>query len=143
MREAQSTMVSLIERECFGEGSLARAECPRQESSDAATKTGRALRGRHRGDGVTLMRGDKHLCVNKQIVHMLGYATRSELVGKPVSPAIRQNNCDMVATYVRMGKDGEPGPSRYDFRIVTKTDVTQDVEVSVAPSTKMRVTEGL
>jgi PAS domain S-box-containing protein len=86
----------------------------------------------HSRDGVALIRGDKHLYVNAQLLHMLGCASPDELVGKSILLSVHPDDREMVARFVRKGEGGGSAPDRYEFRIVTKTGVTRHVEVSAA-----------
>ncbi len=55
-------------------------------------------------DGVALIKDNKHLYVNTRLLHMLGYATRDELVGKSILLHVHPDDREMVARMYVLGR---------------------------------------
>ena len=83
-------------------------------------------------DGVALLRGDTHIFVNQRFLDMSGYNAAEEVVGKPLSMTVHPDDREMIARYTLMRERGEPVPSRYEIRGITKNGVTKYIEASVA-----------
>jgi PAS domain S-box-containing protein len=81
-------------------------------------------------DGVALMRGDQHIYVNKRFAEMFGYSSPSEILGKPHSLTVHPDDLAMVSQINMMRQNGEPVPSRYEFRGIRKDGSQRNIEVS-------------
>jgi PAS domain S-box-containing protein len=84
----------------------------------------------HSNDGVTMIRGDKHLYVNRNFVEMFGYDTPDEIVGTPITLIVHPDDYDLVLDFNRKRRNGEIVPSRYEFKGITKSGKAIYVEVS-------------
>ena len=81
-------------------------------------------------DGVALMRGDQHIYVNKRFSEMFGYSSPSEILGKSHSLTVHPDDLAMVSQINIMRQNGEPVPSRYEFRGIRKDGTLRNIEVS-------------
>ena len=81
-------------------------------------------------DGVALMRGDQHIYVNKRFSEMFGYSSPSEILGKSHSLTVHPDDLAMVSQINMMRQNGEPVPSRYEFRGIRKDGTLRNIEVS-------------
>jgi PAS domain S-box-containing protein len=81
-------------------------------------------------DGVTIMRGDQHIYVNKRFVELFGYSSPSEILGKSHSLTVHPDDLTMVSEINMMRQNGEPVPSRYEFRGIRKDGTLRNIEVS-------------
>jgi PAS domain S-box-containing protein len=84
----------------------------------------------HSNDGVALVRGDKHLYVNKKLVQIFGYERPEEIIGKPHSITVHPDDLGKVMEFDERRKKGEPVPDRYEFKGIRKDGTTIDIEVS-------------
>jgi PAS domain S-box-containing protein len=84
----------------------------------------------HSNDGVALIQGDRHEYVNRRLVEMFGYDSPDELVGRPVTVLAHPDDHAKVAGINQQRQRGEPVPSRYEFKGITKAGAALYVEVS-------------
>ncbi|OPY74475.1 MAG: Blue-light-activated protein [Syntrophorhabdus sp. PtaU1.Bin050] len=86
-------------------------------------------------DGVAIVKGDKHLYVNKRFVEIFGYDSVEEVVGQPVTFIVHPDDRERVAKTNRMRQAGGAVPSRYEFKGVKKNGDVLNIEVSAALTT--------
>ncbi len=84
----------------------------------------------HSNDGVSIIKGDTHLYVNRRFVEMFGYDRPEDIVGKPIEITVHPDDVAMVKEInLRRHRDA-PNPSRYEFKGVTRDKKIIYVEVS-------------
>ncbi len=86
-------------------------------------------------DGISILQGDICRYANKQWIKMFGFDGPEEVIGKSIRPTIHPDNVEMVTNIMNKRQRGEPVPSRYEFKGVTKKGDTLYVEVSAASIT--------
>ncbi len=119
VRYYEGTMLDITERK--------RAETGLQESEEryrAAIENS--------NDGVAIIRGHVHQYVNRRFVEMFEYSSPDEIVGQSILLILHSDDVAKVGDINRRRSLGEPVPSRYEFKGVTKTGKTLYVEVSAA-----------
>ena len=83
-------------------------------------------------DGVAIVQGNVHQYVNRRFVEMFEYSSPDEIVGQSVLLILHPDDVARVGDINRRRSAGEPVPSRYEFKGVTKTGKILYVEVSAA-----------
>ena len=83
-------------------------------------------------DGVTIVKGDKHIYVNTRFAEMFGYEDPREIIGKPHSLTVHPDDLAKVSEINRMRQKGEPVPSRYEFKGIRKDGTPRNIEVSAS-----------
>jgi len=83
-------------------------------------------------DGIALVKGDRHLYVNKKMVEMFGYDHPEEIIGQTVSLMAHPDDAERVREYNRRRQAGEAVPDRYEFKGRKKNGEEIYVEVSAA-----------
>ncbi len=83
-------------------------------------------------DGVAIVRGNIHQYVNRRFVEMFEYSSPDDMIGQSVRPIIHPDDVSRVIDINRRRSLGEPVPSRYEFKAVTRTGKVLYVEVSAA-----------
>jgi hypothetical protein len=58
-------------------------------------------------DGVALLKGDKHIYVNRRFVEMFGYESPNDVVGKPLSIIVHPDDLALVADLAARRQLGE------------------------------------
>jgi PAS domain S-box-containing protein len=86
-------------------------------------------------DGITILHGDICLYANKQFVKMFEYDSVEEAIGKSIKPTIHPDDIEMVSDIINRRQLGEPVPSRYEFKGITKKGNMLYVGVSAASIT--------
>jgi PAS domain S-box-containing protein len=86
----------------------------------------------HSNDAVAIILGDKIQYVNKRFVEIFDYNKREDIIGKPVSLVVHPDDRDKVLTINQRRQRGEPVPSRYEFKGMTKDGRVIYIEVSAA-----------
>lgn len=86
----------------------------------------------HSNDGVAIVRGDRHEFVNRRFLEMFGYNSPEDLLGKQVFVIVHPDDLEKVADVNRRRQAGEPVPSRYEFKGITRDGKVIFVEVSAA-----------
>ena len=89
----------------------------------------------HSNDGITIIQGNNHQYVNKRFVEMFGYNGPEDLIGKPITFVVHPDDHEMVININRRRQRGEPVPSRYEFKGITKTGKLIYVEISGTSTT--------
>jgi PAS domain S-box-containing protein len=119
VRYYEGTMLDITERK--------RAEAWLQESEERYRT---AIENSN--DGVAIILGNVHQYVNRRFVEMFEYSSPDEIIGKSVLLIIHPDDVAKVGDINRRRSLGEPVPSRYEFRAVTRTGKNLYVEVSAA-----------
>jgi PAS domain S-box-containing protein len=83
-------------------------------------------------DGISILQGDICQYANKQYIKMFEFDTLDEIVGKPIKATIHPDDVERVSDIIDRRQRGEPVPSRYEFRGITKRGNTFFVEASAA-----------
>ncbi|MCX5805822.1 MAG: PAS domain S-box protein, partial [Proteobacteria bacterium] len=86
----------------------------------------------HSNDGVALLRGDKHIYVNKKFLEIFGYDSPDEVIGKTHELTVHPDALPMVIEYNRKRQRGEPAPSNYEFKGIRKDGTPIFVDISGA-----------
>ncbi len=86
----------------------------------------------HSNDAVAIVRGEKHLYVNRRFLEMFGYDRLEEVVGKKQSLLVHPDDQAMVAEYSRRRQSGGTAPSRYEFKGIRRDGTTIYGEASAA-----------
>ena len=86
----------------------------------------------HSNDAVAIIQGDKIQYVNKRFVEIFGYDQPEEVIGKEVSLFVHPDDQEMVMTMNQRRQRGEPVPSRYEYKGLTKSGKVIYIEVSAA-----------
>ena len=84
----------------------------------------------HSNDAVAIIHGDKIQYVNRRFVEIFGYDKPEDVIGKPVFLVVHPDDRDMVMTINQRRQRGEPVPSRYEFKGMTKDGRVIYIEVS-------------
>ena len=86
-------------------------------------------------DGIWILQGDICYYANKEFIKMFEFDSPEEIVGKSIKPIIHPDDIEMVTDIINKRQHGEPVPSRYEFKGVTKKGNILYVEVSAASIT--------
>ena len=86
-------------------------------------------------DGISMLQGDICQYANKQYIKMFEFDSFEEVVGKSIKPTIHPDDVEMVTDIINRRLRGEPVPSRYEFKGITKKGNTLYIEVSAASIT--------
>jgi PAS domain S-box-containing protein len=115
----------------YHEGTM-RGITKRKETEQALAESEERYRTaiEHSNDGVAITRQYKHLYVNRRFVEMFGYDSPEEIVGQPVSVFVHPDDQERVNNINLRRWAGEPIPSRYEFKGITKDGRTIFIEVS-------------
>ncbi len=84
----------------------------------------------HSNDAVAIIQGDRVRFVNRRFVEIFGYDKPQDIVGKPVFLVVHPDDRNKVITINQQRQKGEPVPSRYEFKGMTKDGRVVYVEVS-------------
>ena len=83
-------------------------------------------------DGISILQGDICQYANKQYIKMFEFDGPEEIIGKSILTTIHPDDVEMVRNIMNKRRRGEPVPSRYEFKGVTKKGNELYVEVSAA-----------
>ncbi len=83
-------------------------------------------------DPVAIIRRDKIQYVNGRFVEIFGYDRREEVIGQSVSLLVHPDDREMVMGINQRRQRGEPVPSRYEYKGITKDGKIIYIEVSAA-----------
>ena len=89
----------------------------------------------HSNDGITMIRGYKHLYVNRKFVEMFGYDKPEEIIGTHITSIVHPDDHEFVLDIDRRRRNGETVPSRYEFKGITKSGKAIYVEISGTKTT--------
>jgi PAS domain S-box-containing protein len=84
----------------------------------------------HSNDAVAIIRGDEIQYVNRRFVKIFGYDKPEDLIGQVVSLVVHPDDRNKVFTMNQRRQRGEPVPSRYEFKGMTKDGDVIYIEVS-------------
>jgi two-component system, cell cycle sensor histidine kinase and response regulator CckA len=84
----------------------------------------------HSNDGVTIVKGDQHVFVNRRFLDMFGYSDPGEVLGRDVFIPVHPDDRDKVLAINRGRQREQEVPSRYEFKGVRKDGSTIYMEVS-------------
>ena len=84
----------------------------------------------HSNNAVSTILGDKIQYVNRRFVEIFGYDKPEDIIGKPVSLVVHPDDRDRVLAINQRRQRGEPVPSRYEFKGMTKDGRLIYIEVS-------------
>ena len=93
----------------------------------------------HSNDGVAIVRGDIHEVVNRRFLEMFGYDSLDDLVGKKVFVIVHPDDREKVVEINRRRQTGQPVPSRYEFKGITRDGRVIYVDVSAATISYRRI----
>ena len=83
-------------------------------------------------DAVAIILGNKIQYVNRRFVEIFGYDKPEDMIDKPVSLVVHPDDRDKVLAINQRRQRGEPVPSRYEFKGMTKEGKIIHIEVSAA-----------
>jgi PAS domain S-box-containing protein len=86
----------------------------------------------HSNDGVALVSGSQHIYVNRMFLEIFGYNNPEDIIGSPTYVTVHPDDRKMVMAYNLKRQQGEPVPSRYEFKGIKKDGAAIFIEVSVA-----------
>jgi diguanylate cyclase (GGDEF)-like protein/PAS domain S-box-containing protein len=86
-------------------------------------------------DGVALVEGDQHIYVNQKFLDIFGYEKPEDILGKSPFIIVHPDDREMVLEHNRKRQRGEPVPSKYEFKGITKDGTNLFIEVSAAKIT--------
>ncbi len=89
----------------------------------------------HSNDAISIIQGNKHLYVNRRFVEMFEYDSPDDIVGQPLTLIVHPDYHELVININRRRTRGEPVPSRYEFKAVTRTGKIIYIESSAAAIT--------
>ncbi len=84
----------------------------------------------HSNDAVAIIQGDRIQFVNRRFVEIFGYDKPEDIVRKPIFLVVHPDDRDKVITINHQRQRGEPVPSRYEFKGITKDGRVVYIEVS-------------
>jgi len=83
-------------------------------------------------DAVAIILGNKIQYVNRRFVEIFGYDKPEDMIDKPVSLVVHPDDREKVLAINQRRQRGEPVPSRYEFKGMTKDGRVIHIEVSAA-----------
>jgi diguanylate cyclase (GGDEF)-like protein/PAS domain S-box-containing protein len=83
-------------------------------------------------DGVSLLRGGRHIYVNRRFLEIYGYDKPEEALGKGLDLTIHPDDLQMVVERNRRRERGERVTPKYEFKGIRKDGTTVYVEISTA-----------
>jgi diguanylate cyclase (GGDEF)-like protein/PAS domain S-box-containing protein len=83
-------------------------------------------------DGVSLLRGGRHIYVNRRFLEIYGYDKPGEALGKGLDLTIHPDDRQMVVERNRKRERGERVTPKYEFKGIRKDGTTVYVEISTA-----------
>ena len=86
-------------------------------------------------DGITMLQGDICRYANKQFIKMFEYDSIDEVIGKSITPTVHPDDVEMVTDIMNRRQRGDPVPSRYEFKGITKKGNIIYIGVSAASIT--------
>ena len=89
----------------------------------------------HSNDGVALVRGDRHIYVNRKFLEIFGYRSLEEVVGKSHYLTVHPDDRQKVVSYNHRRQRGEAAPNRYEFKGLRKNGEIVYIEASVTSTT--------
>jgi PAS domain S-box-containing protein len=104
----------------------------RKEAEEALAESEERYRTaiEHSNDGVAIIKNGRHQYVNRRFVEMFGYDTPEEIIGKSVTIVVHPDDRERVSSMNQRRWKGEPAPSRYEFKGITRDGQAIFIEVS-------------
>lgn len=84
----------------------------------------------HSNDAVAIVEGAKIRYINRKYLELFGYERPEEVLGQPFYLIVHPEDRERVIAISQQRKRGEPVPSRYEFRGLTKDGRIVYIEVS-------------
>ena len=86
-------------------------------------------------DGVAIVRGDKHIFVNKKFLRLFGYDRTEEIIGNSPSLTVHPDEREKVRDVLSRREKGEPGLERYEVKGIRRDGRIVYFEVSATKIT--------
>jgi PAS domain S-box-containing protein len=86
-------------------------------------------------DGVAIVKGDRHLYVNRKFVEIFGFDNANEIIGQQVTITVHPDDRERVAEINRKRQSDGGVPSRYEFKGLKKNGDAVMIEVSATKTT--------
>ncbi|MGQ9636300.1 MAG: PAS domain S-box protein [Thermodesulfobacteriota bacterium] len=86
----------------------------------------------HSNDAVAIIQGDRIQYVNKRFTEIFGYDRPEDLMGQSVLIVVHPEDQEKVRSVNQRRQRGEPVPSQYEFKGLTRDGRTIYIEVSAA-----------
>ncbi|HEX2965886.1 MAG TPA: PAS domain S-box protein [Syntrophorhabdaceae bacterium] len=87
-------------------------------------------------DGIALVRDDNvYAYVNRRFAEIFGYLDPNEIIDRPISLTVHEDDRRRVLEANLMSSEGNPVSSRYEFKGVKKDGTVRFIEVSLARTT--------
>ena len=86
-------------------------------------------------DGVSLLRGGRHIYVNQKFLEIYGYDKPEEVLGKTLDLTIHPDDRQIVVERNRKRERGEHVPPKYEFKGIRKDGTIVYIEISAASIT--------
>jgi PAS domain S-box-containing protein len=86
-------------------------------------------------EGVALVKGDRHIYVNRKFLEIFGYRSLEEVIGQTHYLTVHPDDREKVVGYNRRRQRGEPVPDRYEFKGLRGDGETVYIEASVTTTT--------
>lgn len=81
-------------------------------------------------DGIAMTDGEKYLFVSKRFLTIFGYEDEGEVIGMPLEKVIHPDDRERIQHYTRLREQGEPVPTRYEAKGITKQGSTVYFDVT-------------
>ena len=135
MEDQEKTKAQLINelaemRRCIAE--LERSETERRQAEKDLIESEERYRTviENSNDGVALVRGDRHIYMNRKFLEMFGYDVPEDIIENPTYWTVHPDDREMVMDHNRKRQKGEPIPPRYELKGIKKDGTIIFVEVS-------------
>ena len=86
-------------------------------------------------DGIALIKGDRHIFVNRKFLEIFGYSSLEEVIGSAHNLIVYPDDLEKVVSYNRRRQRGEAAPDRYEFKGLRKDGEIVYIEASVTGTT--------
>jgi PAS domain S-box-containing protein len=86
----------------------------------------------HSNDGVAIVKGSRHIYVNRKFLEIFGYESDDEILGNKIYINAHPDDRERVININQRRQEGEAVPSKYEFKGIRKDGTTVYIEVSAA-----------
>ncbi|MHB8108980.1 MAG: PAS domain S-box protein, partial [Syntrophorhabdaceae bacterium] len=86
-------------------------------------------------DGVAIVKGNRHLYVNRRFCQIFGFSSPDEVIGKTHEKTIHPDELDKVRLFNEKRQRGEAVPDKYETRGIRKDGSTVYIEISATGTT--------
>jgi PAS domain S-box-containing protein len=86
-------------------------------------------------DGIVMVKGEKHLYVNRKFLAIFGFDSPHEVIGKSVGLVVHPHDKERVAGINRARQMSEEAPSQYEFKGIRRNGDIVFIEVSATKTT--------